>query len=60
MAKIYLTYGAVPELAPLSPAKRVEVIRASGGRFGKTQQFMRVWWLGAILSFAGPAADGCS
>jgi hypothetical protein len=58
MAKIYLTYGAVPELAPLSSAKRLEVIRASGGRFGKTPQFMRVWWLGVALILVLPLAVG--
>ncbi|HXI84768.1 MAG TPA: hypothetical protein VNL17_11850 [Verrucomicrobiae bacterium] len=58
MGKIFLTYGAVPELAPLSPAKRIEVLLASGGRFGKTPLHKRVWWLGVILSVYIPATVG--
>ena len=58
MTKIFLTYGAVPELAPLSKEKRIEVIRASGGRFGKTALFRRVWLLGVVLSFVIPAIIG--
>ena len=56
--KIYLTYGSVPELAALPLARRNEVLRASGGRFGKTPQFMRVWWLGVTLSFVVPSVVG--
>ena len=58
MGKIFLTYEAVPELAPLSPAKRVEVLLASGGRFGKTPQYKRVCWFGVILSVYIPATVG--
>ena len=55
MAKIFLSYEAVPELAALSPAKRIEVVRASGGRFGKTPQFKRVWLLGVVLTLGIPS-----
>lgn len=58
MRKIFLSYKAVPELAPLSPTKRIEVLRASGLRFGKTPQHMRVWWLGVVLSLWIPAGVG--
>jgi hypothetical protein len=54
MARIYFTYGAVPELAPLPRAERREIIRESGRRFGKTPQFMRVWTLGLLISFIIP------
>src|SRR5271154_7274171 len=54
MGKIFLSYKAVPELAALSPARQIEVVRASGGRFGKTPQHRHVWWLGVILSFYIP------
>jgi len=34
------------------------VIVASGRRFGKTPQHMRVWWLGMILSLCIPTVAG--
>ena len=58
MRNFFFTYGSVPELAPFSLAKRAEVLRASGGRFGKTPQFMKVWRLGLALSFGVPFLVG--
>jgi hypothetical protein len=47
----YLTYNSVPELKVLSPAKRIEVIRAAGRAFGRTPQFWRIWWFTIFISF---------
>ena len=58
MGKICFTYGSVPELAELSPDKKAEVILASGGRFGKTPTFMRVWWFGVVSCIVVPFIAG--
>lgn len=57
MANFYFSYGAVPELRPLSRDERVRVLRMSGAAYGKTPAFRRDRWL-LLLAYVVPFALG--
>ena len=51
MKRIHFTCRTVPELTPLSPIKREEVLIVTGREFRKSRGFWPVWIAGQIATF---------
>jgi hypothetical protein len=58
MARLYLTYGSVPELNPLSRYDRIRALHASGAAYAKTPASWWNEWLRAVLILGLPIAAG--